>query len=504
MNSIDLARLNEADHLIQEIARDFGLDFFPQEFDVVPAQKMLEIMAYRLPVNFSHWSFGRDYEMERTKYEHGYAVPYEVVFNSDPSRAYIMETNPFAIQVLVMAHVYAHNDFMKNNRHFQHSRRDMITSASEAMSRFLRYEEYFGRSAVEKIIDAGMAIQWNIDPDELIHHETELEARERLYGWTSSPSVPGMFDDLLPAEQTISTRDKMKLRRKTPPEPTLDLLGYLINHSPRPLQEWEKDVLSVIRSQAQYFMPYRRTKIMNEGWATFWHEKIMQRLFAEKFLTEEEHGYYNLYNARVKSHHPRMINPYLLGCALFTNIEDRWNKGRFGPDYDECIRAEKKKNWNTGQMKGIDKIMEIRRTHMDWFFIDEFLLKDVIDDLNLYLYREKDKYTHYELAVDETDWTIVKKALVQGLMNSGVPRIKVVDGNYQGSLQLYLKHEYEGMPLDDEYARRTLEHIYYLWEHTAHLETLEPYHNQLRTKRYVIDDRGIRIRTEQAETDFYL
>ncbi len=139
-----------------------------QEFDVVPAQKMLEILAYRLPVNYSHWSFGRDYEIERTKYEHGYSVPYEVVFNSDPARAYLMETNPLPIQILVMAHVYAHNDFMKNNRHFQITRRDMITSASEAARRFRQYEEDYGREAVEKLIDAAMAIEWNIDPDELI------------------------------------------------------------------------------------------------------------------------------------------------------------------------------------------------------------------------------------------------------------------------------------------------------------------------------------------------
>ena len=145
MNEAELARLNQADGLIQEIAADLGLTFFPQEFDVIPAQKMLEIMAYRLPVNFSHWSFGRDYESERTKHEHGFAVPYEVVFNSDPCRGYLMDTNPFPIQVMVMAHVYAHNDFMKNSVHFQHTRRDMITSASAAAARFRQYEEDYGQ-----------------------------------------------------------------------------------------------------------------------------------------------------------------------------------------------------------------------------------------------------------------------------------------------------------------------------------------------------------------------
>src|SRR5512139_2997877 len=129
MSSAELARLARAEDRILGIASGLGLSFLPQEFDVVSEQKMLEIMAYRLPVNFSHWSFGRDFEIERTRNTHGYAVPYEVVFNSDPVRAFLMESNPYPIQVLVMAHVYAHNDFMKNNRHFRGSRRDMITAA---------------------------------------------------------------------------------------------------------------------------------------------------------------------------------------------------------------------------------------------------------------------------------------------------------------------------------------------------------------------------------------
>ena len=338
-------------------------------------------MSYRFPVNFSHWSFGRDYETERTKYSHGYGVPYEVVFNSNPSRAYLMETNPFPIQVLIIAHVYAHNDFMTNNRHFQLSRGDMITFASEAAARFRKYEEDYGKQAVEKLIDAGMAVQWNIDPDEPVHPETEEEKRERLYGWKKTFPVPGKYDDLLPGGKEASPEEKKVLRKKSPPEPTVDLLGYIKDNSPRPLQEWEKDVLNVIKMQAQYFMPYRRTKIMNEGWATYWHEKIMKKLFSDNFLTTEEHGYFNLYNARVKAHHPRTLNPYLFGCTLFSSIEERWNKGCFGNEYDECKDARQKENWDLNLDQGLEKIFQVRRTHMDWFFIDEYLNKEVIDEL---------------------------------------------------------------------------------------------------------------------------
>ncbi len=132
----ELERLNQLDEKIQEIGQNSGLDFFPQEFDVIPAQKMLEILAYRFPVNFSHWSFGRDYEREKTQYEYGLGIPYEVVLNSNPSRAYLMNTNPFPVQVMVIAHVYAHNDFMKNNSHFKPTRKDMLPSGGRACAGF--------------------------------------------------------------------------------------------------------------------------------------------------------------------------------------------------------------------------------------------------------------------------------------------------------------------------------------------------------------------------------
>jgi stage V sporulation protein R len=491
MNDGDLKKLNEADGLIREIAAEFGLDFIQQEFDIVPANKMLEILAYRLPVNYSHWSFGRDYEMERTKHEHGYSVPYEVVFNSDPARAYLMETNPLPIQVLVMAHVYAHNDFMKHNRHFNITRRDMISSASEAARRFRRYEEDYGREPVEKLIDAGMSIEWNIDPDELIRPETEAEARERLYGWSGVLPVEGRFDDLLQPRKTKSHEEKQQLRKKTPPEPTVDILKYIIENSPSLTQEWQKDILSTIRGQALYFLPYRRTKIMNEGWATFWHQKIMNRLFAEKFLSAEEHGYYNLYNARVKAHNPRNINPYLLGSALFSNIEMRWNTGRFGSQYEDCTDALEKENWDLHLNKGPAKVMEVRRTHMDWFFVDEFLTREVVEDLQLYVYQESDQGDHIDLVTKGTDWKKLKQLLVQSLSHWGVPRVLVVDGNYQNSSQLYLKHEFEGLPLDDQYCRRTLDHIHSLWGRPVYLETRK---NTGENDRliYLADQNGVR------------
>ena len=197
----ELERITEFDKKIREIANNFGLDFFPQEFDAIPAQKMLEIMAYRFPVNFSHWSFGRDYEREKTKYEHGFGLPYEVVLNSNPSRAYLMTTNPFPVQVMVMAHVYAHNDFMKNNFHFTPTRRDILPSASEAAIRFQGYEKRYGQDDVERLIDNGLSIELNIDPDFFIKEENEEQKRERLSTPSAPAEVSGPYDDLIPQKK---------------------------------------------------------------------------------------------------------------------------------------------------------------------------------------------------------------------------------------------------------------------------------------------------------------
>jgi len=493
MSSAELDRLARAEQRILAIAAGMGLSFLPQEFDVVSEQKMLEIMAYRLPVNFSHWSFGRDFEIERTRHAHGYAVPYEVVFNSDPVRAFLMESNPYPIQVLVMAHVYAHNDFMKNNRHFQHSRRDMIAVASEAASRFRQYEQDYGREEVERIIDAGLSIQWNIDPEQPIHRESEQGARERLFGWARELAPQGSFDDLLPARAEVSAEEKRELRLKTPPEPTLDLLGYIIEHSPRPLADWEKDVLGTIKSQALYFLPYRRTKIMNEGWATYWHEQIMQRMFQEGFLSSEEHGFYNLYNARVKAHLPRQLNPYLLGFALFQDLKKRWDQGRHGPAFEELEEERRRRSYDLASGQGEAKLFEVRRAYMDWFFLEEFLKQELMEELKLYVYLEKDRGTHYDAVVEQTDWQEVKRLLVRSLMNSGVPRVRVVDGNYRDSLQLYLVHEFEGLPLQEDYCVRTLEYIHRLWRRPVLLESRELDGERMRRKLFIVDDSGVRV-----------
>ncbi len=475
MTNIALEQLARFDEKIRGIARGFGLDFFSQEFDIVPAQKMLEILAYRFPVNFSHWSFGRDYEEARTRYEHGLGIPYEVVLNSDPSRAYLMNTNPLAVQVMVMAHVYGHNDFMKNNFHFKSSRRDMLPSAAASAVRFQAYEKEHGLEGVERLIDAGLSIELNVDPEGLAQErEEKVEGRGRDLKPEGSRKRRA-YSELIPRRE--STQESEEGGQGAEPAKTLagperDLLLYILEHSPKPLEEWEADVISVLRDQSLYFLPQRRTKIMNEGWAAYWHTRIMDRLFEQGHLSSEEHGTYNYYNAQVLASNPRIFNPYLVGLKIFEDIEERWNKGRFGRRWEECEDPRERERWDRGLGQGRTKMLEVRRGYTDRFFIEAFLTEELVDRLELYLYQGRNLNGEIQYAIEDRDWRAVKHMLVTYLSNFGIPVVLVEDGDYRGRRELYLKHAYEGIELDDEYRRKTMEAIFYLWARPVHLESV--------------------------------
>jgi stage V sporulation protein R len=470
-----LERLSWFDRKIQEVAEDFGLDFFPQEFDIVPAQKMLEIMAYRFPVNFSHWSFGRDYEEARTRYEHGLGIPYEVVLNSDPSRAYLMNTNPLAVQVMVMAHVYGHNDFMKNNFHFKATRRDMLPSAASSALRFQAYEKEHGVERVERLIDAGLSVELNVDPEGLAEEEAYKRDSRRESPRRDTMRSQSAYSELLPRKEPPlgpEDSDPVTGTKRTPSTSERDLLLYILTHSPKPLEEWESDALSVLREQSLYCMPQRRTKIMNEGWAAYWHMRIMDRLFEEGHLASEEHGTYNHYNAQVLASNPRSFNPYLVGLKIFEDIEERWDKGRFGREWEACEDPRERERWDLGLGQGREKMLDVRQGYTDRFFIEAFLTRELVESLELYLYQGRNANGEIQYAIQDRDWRAVKNMLVAYLSNFGIPVIRVEDGDYKGRRELYMKHAYDGIELDDEYRRKTMESIFYLWARPVHLETV--------------------------------
>ena len=472
LTQAELDRLIALEKRIGEIAKEEGLNTVPIDFKIVSANQVIEGMAYRFPVNFSHWSFGRDYDRTRTIYEHEYAgIPYEQVWNFDRPEAFLVETNPFILQVLVVAHVYGHVDFFLSNRYSQIGRMfsDVALQARNAVGRFRSYEQVYGID-VERMMDAALSLEWNQHPEILLDDLDEESQRESL--------IKSLRFKLRKADGKLSPKEVEEIEKqiqvvsvKTPPEPTYDLLGYIAHHSPKPLKPWAQDVLMVIRDQARALLPNMRTKILNEGWATYWHVRIMRRLFQEGLITAKEHGSFNDFNARVTRESKASLNPYRLGLSLFEDVEDRWNKGRFGPEYENCKDPRKRLNWDTKVNLGRQKIFEVRSCFTDRMAIEALFSDDFIHQENLYIYEEKrfDKEVIYIIVEDDPE--IIRELLKHSHVFYGTPVISVEDGNYDDNGYLYLKHHNTGYELDAAYRDRTLEMIYYLWGRRIYLET---------------------------------
>lgn len=481
MNKSEMQRLIKIEDRIYEIAKEDGLDFCDIEFDIIPDQKMLEIMSYRVPGNISNWKYGRDYEKLRTFQEKvRYSLPFEMVINSNPSRAYIMKNNTFAIQVLVMAHVVGHVAFFTMNQHFQRTKRDIINYLSQASKRFNKYERLYGVDEVEKIIDAGHSIQFHCNPFDT---ETEDEKRERIFKQmkikkhiksnAEFADITAVDDYDKNKEEDIALQNQKiwkKLKLKTPVEPTEDLLRYIIDKS-KVLENWQKDILEVLRQEGEYFWPQMRTPYMNEGFATLTHERIIKKLFKENLLTVSEHAQFNYTNSLVKAMNPKSMNPYLVGSRIWEDVIDRWNKGKHGFEYENCNNQKEKNEWDDGSMKGREKMFEIIRSHTDWFFMQNFLTPELINDLQIYIYAKQESLFTDDWVITKQESKKIAKMIIMSFAHNNIPNIEIANGNFKNKGYLFLNHKWFGVGLDQKYCTETMRHIYNLWGNSIFIKT---------------------------------
>jgi stage V sporulation protein R len=482
MTKSDINRLIKIENRIRQIFEEYlGLTCIPIEFDIVPPQKMLEIMAYNIPTNISNWKKGRDYERQRTIYEYiGAGLPYEVVINADPARAYLMNNNKFSVQCLVIAHVYGHACFFTHNKFFQKSRQDIMVLMKAASERFNNYEKRFGIDEVEKTVDAGHALQHHSSP--FTFNETEKEKRKRIFEQEKKKAHAhgGVYGDMTGiSHQEINEDIELfnqklwrKLRLKTPVEPTDDLLRYIIDNSTI-LEDWQVDILEVLRTEGQYYWPIMKTKFMNEGLAVVIHEKIMTKLFEEGLLTSEEHADFNYSNSLVKAENPFGLNPYLIGSMMWRNIEERWDKGQYGSEWEDCTSVKTKEEWDTGDMKGWDKCKEVMKVYSDWFFMQEFLTPELIRDMRVYLFNAKDAGATIDYVITKDTAEEIRLKLLNAFAQNILPSINIVNGNYEEKGLLLLEHNWNGVNLDESYAKETMRHISYLWGRDVVLNTNE-------------------------------
>ncbi|MDR7316064.1 spore cortex formation protein SpoVR/YcgB (stage V sporulation) [Brevibacillus nitrificans] len=256
---------------ITEIAKGFGLDFYPMRYEICPADIIYTFGAYGMPTRFSHWSFGKSFYRMKLSYDLNLSKIYELVINSNPCYAFLLDGNSLIQNKLIVAHVLAHCDFFKNNMRFSNTNRDMVESMAASSERIRQYEIEYGKEAVEDLLDASLAIQEHIDPSLMRpklrwKREPEEPAKSAKKGKTDRHSS---YDDLWGLDRQEKTEtEPVKPLRKFPPSPEKDLLLFIMEYS-SVLEDWQRDVLTIVRDEMLYFWPQMETKIMNEGWASY-------------------------------------------------------------------------------------------------------------------------------------------------------------------------------------------------------------------------------------------
>jgi stage V sporulation protein R len=453
----EIERLRDAIDCAWEEAHKFGLDPFPTHFELVPASIMYEFASYGLPGRFSHWTHGKSYYRQKMQYDFGLSKIYEMVVNTNPSYAFLMEMNNLLQNTFVAAHVFGHTDFFKNNAYFQNTSRRMIDKVSIHAERVAKYEFDYGKAEVERFLDAALSIQEHVDYNLLLRGNENAKTDEQ-----KPTQVTSEYDDLWGLEKKAKKAEEDRDRRpgkppKFPEKPEKDILLFLMRYAPH-LQPWQRDLIEIVRTEMLYFIPQAQTKVMNEGWASLWHSRIMRQLAELGVINSSEFLEFAQLHSGVLSPSRTSLNPYYLGFKMFEDIEQRW---------DNPTDEEREK---TGRKPGMghQKIFEVRELDNDVSFLRNYLTEDLIKDLDLYLFKKDGD----EWVISEKNWEKVRDGIVASMTNFGYPYLVVDNGDYRGNRELYIKHMFEGQELDLNYAEKTLQHVYTMWGRPVHLETV--------------------------------
>ena len=457
---------------IEKMAEGFGLDFFPTIFEMVTFDQMNQIAAYGgFPTRYPHWRFGMEYERLSKSYQYGLSKIYEMVINTDPCYAYLMEGNMDVDQKLVMAHVFGHCDFFKNNLWFSKTNRKMIDEMANHAVRVRRYMDRYGQDTVEDFIDKCLSIENLIDRYNLsgkFDEEPEVTpAAPKPQRFESDKKYMDKYlnpPEWMKSQEAQLKQEHEKEKQRFPRSPQRDIMLFLMKYAD--LQDWQQDVLSIIREESYYFAPQGLTKTMNEGWASYWHTTMM----TQQILSDAEIIDYADHHAGTVTMAPGSYNPYRVGIELFRDIERRWDRGQFGKDWEECDSYEEKRSWNKKTGLGRQKIFEVRSHYNDVSFIEEFLTEDFCVENKLFVYKYNKRKQKFE--IDTRDFKAIKAKLLFQMTNLGQPIIEVIDGNFEGRGELLLKHVWEGVDLQPDYMKATMENLFGIWKKPICLITI--------------------------------
>ncbi len=463
---------------IAQWAKDYGLDFWDTHFEMVSWDKMNELAAYEgFPVRYPHWRFGMEYERLSKSYAYGLQKIYEMVINTKPAYAYLLEGNMMVDHKTVIAHVYGHVDFFKNNFFFAQTNRKMLDEMANHASRVRRLINRLGVDEVERFLDVCLTLDNLIDiHSPYIRRTPRADDESRGRGESITDEVPMIEtdreymrgylnpDDYVQEQKERIRRERAAMEETDPAEPRRDVLAFLLERAP--LRTWQREILEIVREEAYYYAPQRQTKIMNEGWASYWHSTIM----TEHALEGSELIDYADHHSGTLRTSPGQLNPYKLGIELFRDIEDRWNKGKFGKDWELCDDLDAKARWDRGLGKGREKIFQVRQLYNDVTFVHEFLTPEFCAEHKLFSFAYNRRADEWQIASRE--FQEIKRKLLFQLTNFGQPVVQVVNANYENRSELLLAHRHDGEDLRNDYIRPVLEALFAIWRRPVNLATV--------------------------------
>jgi stage V sporulation protein R len=433
---------------LEALAHDQGLDYYPVQFEEVPPSFMMEVAVYGLPVRMPHWSFGVRYIYNLIQHRMGHSRLFEVVFPGNPGRAYLARNNSLQENTLVTAHVLGHADFAKNNSLFRTSQEQVgfrIVDQAAAHARQIGEAiEAHGEQRVEAILDAALALEAHIDVFKHLRREPYPTYVPEHINPLADDAFQQRFGDL-PGQEAAHGRSLEKQRAQVPPSPERDLLWFIAHYAPE-LEDWERDIFGAVREESFYFYPVFACQIMNEGWASFWHARLLREA---DFLPQSD------YLDMVKTHSDVVrpyaaeeqralaVNPYHLGFSIW-----------------ERIVAE----------HGLKRAFAVRAEEDDFGFVRNYLTEELAEDLELFKYAgEKDG----TIKIAEADIDALRDALVAPKYNFGAPAVFAKHVSVDGSLELVHEHKTDARGLDLGRAERVLDYIHRVWRRPVKLETID-------------------------------
>ena len=437
---------------IEELAHAQGMSYAPVDFELVPERFMMETAVYGLPVRMPHWSFGVRYIRQLVQRNMGHSRIFEVMFPGEPCRAYLVDSNSLAENLLVVAHVLGHADFAYRNVLFRRSMEMMggriLEQAAARAHRIEAALQEHGEQQVEAVLDAALALEAHIDVNRPLYRGPGAASTDSALASVDEDPFLTRWRDL-PGESRAAPPEERSTRREPPP-PEYDLLWFIAQHGPE-LEGWERDIFLAVREESFYFYPVFACQIMNEGWASYWHARLLREA---DFLPND------LYVSAIKAHSD-VVRPHAAGRTLALSV----NPYHLGFSMWEKII----------QTEGLETARRVCAEEDDFGFVRNHLDAKLAEKLDLFVYEAG---SDGSIKIVSRDIRVVREAILAPRFNFGAPRVAATGLDADGSLALAHDHAGDGRGLDLDRAERVLDYVARIWRRPVTLTT--------------VDDRGAR------------